>query len=107
MDTILLLACLGHINIVFAQSLSTNRSGHVVRHKCLLQARLGRTTIVIAHRLSTIKKADVIAGVKDGKVAEQGTHSELMEKDGVYFTLSTMKVRTTTQLSNQNSRSIR
>ena len=62
---------------------------------------MGRTTIVIAHRLSTIKTADVIAGVKDGKVAEQGTHSELMEQDGVYYTLCTMQVTTTPQLYNQ------
>ena len=44
----------------------------------------GRTSIVIAHRLSTILKADSILVVKDGVIAEQGTHDELLEKDGVY-----------------------
>ena len=44
----------------------------------------GRTSIVIAHRLSTILKADRILVVKDGVIAEQGTHDELLEKDGVY-----------------------
>jgi len=44
----------------------------------------GRTSIVIAHRLSTILKADRILVVKDGVIAEQGTHDELLELDGVY-----------------------
>ncbi|KAI4891632.1 hypothetical protein NFI96_028241 [Prochilodus magdalenae] len=50
-------------------------------------ARAGRTTIVIAHRLSTIRTADVIAGFRDGQVVEQGTHRELMNKKGVYYSL--------------------
>ena len=44
----------------------------------------GRTSIVIAHRLSTILKADSILVVKDGVIAEQGTHDELLIKNGVY-----------------------
>ena len=44
----------------------------------------GRTSIVIAHRLSTILKADRILVVKDGVIAEQGTHEELLAKAGVY-----------------------
>ncbi|MDO4399911.1 MAG: GNAT family N-acetyltransferase [Coriobacteriia bacterium] len=44
----------------------------------------GRTSIVIAHRLSTILKADCILVVKDGVIAEQGTHDELLKLDGVY-----------------------
>jgi ABC-type multidrug transport system fused ATPase/permease subunit len=44
-----------------------------------------RTTIIIAHRLSTVKKADKIVFLKDGKVAEEGTHQELMEKKGLYY----------------------
>ena len=44
----------------------------------------GRTSIVIAHRLSTILKADRILVVKDGVIAEQGTHDELLEAGGVY-----------------------
>ncbi|XP_070326204.1 phosphatidylcholine translocator ABCB4 isoform X1 [Odocoileus virginianus] len=51
------------------------------------KAREGRTTIVIAHRLSTIRNADVIAGFDDGVVVEQGSHRELMTKEGVYFRL--------------------
>ncbi|MBQ9685819.1 MAG: ABC transporter ATP-binding protein [Oscillospiraceae bacterium] len=44
----------------------------------------GRTSVVIAHRLSTILKADSILVVKDGVIAEQGTHDELLAKGGVY-----------------------
>ncbi|KAF5927848.1 hypothetical protein HPG69_000754 [Diceros bicornis minor] len=57
----------------------------------LPQAREGRTTIVIAHRLSTIRNADVITGLEDGVIVEQGSHSELMKKEGVYFKLVNMQ----------------
>ncbi|XP_063564720.1 phosphatidylcholine translocator ABCB4 isoform X3 [Gorilla gorilla gorilla] len=54
-------------------------------------AREGRTTIVIAHRLSTVRNADVIAGFEDGVIVEQGSHGELMKKEGVYFKLVNMQ----------------
>ncbi|MBO5298990.1 MAG: ABC transporter ATP-binding protein [Clostridia bacterium] len=47
----------------------------------------GRTTIMIAHRLSTLKKADKIIVVDEGKIAEMGSHNELMEKRGKYYKL--------------------
>ena len=47
----------------------------------------GRTSFVIAHRLSTIKDADMILVMKDGDIVEQGTHEELLEKDGFYASL--------------------
>ncbi|XP_053570110.1 ATP-binding cassette sub-family B member 5 [Bombina bombina] len=53
------------------------------------KASKGRTTIVIAHRLSTVWAADVIVVIENGAVAEQGTHAELMEKNGIYHTLAT------------------
>jgi ATP-binding cassette subfamily B protein len=45
----------------------------------------GRTTFVIAHRLSTVRRADLILLMEDGRVIERGGHGELMEKRGVYF----------------------
>ncbi len=53
----------------------------------------GRTTLVVAHRLSTIKNADEIAVIDKGTIIEQGSHSELMEKNGVYFTLYNQQFR--------------
>ncbi len=47
----------------------------------------GRTTFVVAHRLSTIREADVILYMQDGKVLEQGNHQELLEKNGYYAKL--------------------
>ncbi|XP_023591819.1 phosphatidylcholine translocator ABCB4 [Trichechus manatus latirostris] len=55
------------------------------------KAREGRTTIVIAHRLSTIRNADVIAALENGVVVEQGSHSELIKKEGVYFRLANLQ----------------
>lgn len=50
----------------------------------LTEAAKGRTTIAVAHRLSTIANADRIVVMKDGGVAETGTHSELLELGGIY-----------------------
>ena len=49
----------------------------------------GRTSLMIAHRLSTVKNADVILVVKDGKIVEQGTHSQLLQLQGYYHELYT------------------
>jgi ABC-type multidrug transport system fused ATPase/permease subunit len=45
---------------------------------------MGRTTFMIAHRLSTIRKADLLMVMDRGRVVDQGTHEELLERDGLY-----------------------
>tara|TARA_R110002167_G_scaffold19181_6_gene71149 strand:+ start:122 stop:1558 length:1437 start_codon:yes stop_codon:yes gene_type:complete len=50
-----------------------------------------RTSIVIAHRLSTIQNADTIVVLQKGEIVEQGSHAQLMDKDGVYKKLVTMQ----------------
>ena len=47
----------------------------------------GRTSFIVAHRLSTIKNADIILVMKDGHIIEQGSHEELLSKNGFYATL--------------------
>lgn len=58
-----------------------------------LQEELGgRTTIMISHRISTIKDADIIYYLEDGKIAEYGTHEELLSKDGHYKAMYTKQL---------------
>ena len=55
-------------------------------------AMSGRTALVIAHRLSTVRAADRIVCLHQGRVVEQGTHDELMENDGVYARLYRLQI---------------
>ena len=61
--------------------------------KSLSELVKDRTTIVIAHRLSTIKKADQILVIEAGKIAERGTHEELIEAKGRYYDLYTYQAK--------------
>lgn len=66
-----------------ATSALDNESERLIR-KTLEKLEKGRTTLVIAHRLSTIRHADRIIVMENGRIAEQGTHDELLPKGGVY-----------------------
>ncbi|MFD2824700.1 ABC transporter ATP-binding protein [Lacinutrix iliipiscaria] len=61
--------------------------------KSLAQLVKDRTTIVIAHRLSTIRKANQILVIEDGRIAERGTHDELIAKNGRYYDLYTYQAK--------------
>ncbi len=61
--------------------------------KSLAALTEGRTTFVIAHRLSTIRKANQILVIENGRIAEQGTHEELIAKEGRYYNLFTYQAR--------------
>ena len=51
----------------------------------------GRTAVVIAHRLSTVRRADRIVVLSDGRIVESGTHAELMECGGAYHGMVTLQ----------------
>jgi subfamily B ATP-binding cassette protein MsbA len=63
-------------------ALDTESERHI--QEALEEVMKGRTTLVIAHRLSTIEKADIIVVMENGRIVEQGSHSELLEQQGAY-----------------------
>ena len=76
-----------------ATSALDTESERVVQ-EALNRLMVGRTSIIIAHRLSTIKNADRIIVLDKGKLAESGTHEELMAKNGLYAHLYQIQYRT-------------
>jgi ATP-binding cassette subfamily B multidrug efflux pump len=66
-------------------SVDTRTEAHIQR--ALLRLMEGRTSFVIAHRLSTVRDADSVVVVRDGRIVEQGTHQELLDKRGFYHHL--------------------
>ncbi|MDH3643339.1 MAG: ABC transporter ATP-binding protein/permease, partial [Gammaproteobacteria bacterium] len=61
----------------------------------LRQLTAGRTSIIIAHRLQTIQEADRVLVLHDGRVEELGTHEELLEQEGLYYTLHSLQFQET------------
>ena len=62
-------------------------------HEAMIGVMKGRTTFVIAHRLSTVRDADLIVVLKEGEVAQKGTHSELMTEGGIYRDIYELQLR--------------
>ncbi|XP_026984894.1 bile salt export pump isoform X3 [Sagmatias obliquidens] len=73
-----------------ATSALDNESEAMVQ-EALSKVQHGLTIISVAHRLSTVRAADVIIGFERGTAVERGTHEELLERKGVYFTLMTLQ----------------
>nr|XP_058909927.1 bile salt export pump isoform X1 [Kogia breviceps] len=73
-----------------ATSALDNESEAMVQ-EALSKVQHGHTIISIAHRLSTVRAADIIIGFEHGTAVERGTHEELLERKGVYFTLMTLQ----------------
>ena len=69
-----------------ATSSVDTRTEHLIQ-AAMEELMKGRTSFVIAHRLSTIRNADIILVMKDGDIVEQGSHAELLEKNGFYAQL--------------------
>lgn len=82
---------------------SLDNTTEILIQQALDELCKGRTTIVVAHRLSTIKNAHKIVVIGSGEIKEEGTHEELLSKNGIYATLYNLQFRSSDNddLSNQ------
>ena len=83
-------------------SLDSETETDIMEH--IKAAGEGRTTLIVAHRLSTIRDCDCIVVLDQGKVVEQGTHDELVRRNGRYATLLQMQA-SKEQQENRNGQS--
>ncbi len=72
---------------------SIDTATEMLIQEALEAVRRGRTTIIVAHRLSTIKSADRILVMRRGRIEEQGTHAQLLRRDGLYRRLYELQAR--------------
>lgn len=79
--------CLPPMLILDEATSSIDTRTEIRIQKAFAKMMEGRTSFIVAHRLSTIKEADRILVMKDGKIIEQGTHESLLEKNGFYAQL--------------------
>lgn len=79
--------CLPPMLILDEATSSIDTRTEIRIQKAFAKMMEGRTSFIVAHRLSTIQEADIILVMKDGNIIEQGTHEELLEKNGFYANL--------------------
>jgi len=89
------LLCNPRILILDEATSSVDTESEQEIQKALAVICKGRTTIAIAHRLSTLKNADIIFVFDDGRIAESGTHEQLMDKQGIYHKLVMIQTQLT------------
>lgn len=83
--------CLPPMLILDEATSSIDTRTEIRIQKAFAKMMEGRTTFIVAHRLSTIREADIILVMRDGKIIEQGNHEELLKREGFYYELYNAK----------------
>ena len=79
--------CLPPMLILDEATSSIDARTEIKIQKSFKEMMEGRTSFIVAHRLSTIREADLILVMDSGKIVEQGTHEELLQRKGAYYDL--------------------